>query len=67
MQEPAHVRTVITDLAGRWVHSSGLNLLPGENRIRLQLPADLEEGAYLLHLIRDGAHFSQPFQVYRTN
>ncbi|MDT8432712.1 MAG: hypothetical protein RQ746_14410 [Bacteroidales bacterium] len=64
MQEPAHIRTGITDLAGRWVHSSRLNVQTGENRIRMQLPAGLQEGTYLLHLFHDGGHVSQPFQVY---
>ena len=67
VQEPAHVRTVITDLAGRKVQSSGLNLQQGENRIRLQLPADLLDGTYLLHLFHNGRHVSRLFQVHRTN
>jgi len=44
-----------------------LNLQQGENRIRLQLPADLLDGTYLLHLFHNGRHVSRLFQVHRTN
>jgi hypothetical protein len=67
IQAPVHVRAVVTDLSGRVVHSSGLNLLPGERGIRLQLPAHLQDGNYLLRLIRDGKEVSAPFQVYRSD